>query len=151
MSQTYEAVLESPFTQLGVGRDRSMCQQVRNLLTQMHPNRTRIERRKNLRHPYPFLVVITPVDTDGVTPLGKTVTVVGKDLTDRGVGFFHQEPLPFRRAIVSFESGTDIALSVLIDLSWCRFTRQGWYESGGRFLQLAQINRTEEAELPASA
>ena len=23
----------------------------------------------------------------------------------------------------------------LIDLTWCRFTRQGWYESGGRFLE----------------
>ena len=121
MTPTYEAVHAPLADQAGGGRDQPVCRQVRNLLAQMHPNRTRLERRKDLRHPYPFLVEITPVDLDGVTPLGETLTVVGKDLTDRGIGFFHQEPLPFRRAIVSFESGTGFALSVLIDLSWCRF------------------------------
>jgi hypothetical protein len=27
-------------------------------------------------------------------------------------------------------------MGVLVDLKWCRFTRHGWYESGGRFLQI---------------
>jgi hypothetical protein len=38
--------------------------------------------------------------------------------------------------IVSLEVGADAWLGFLIDLSWCRFTKQGWYESGGRFRQV---------------
>jgi len=51
------------------------------------------------------------------------------------LGFYHPHPLPYRRMIVSLETGDGRWLSFLIDLTWCRFTKQGWYESGGRFLQ----------------
>ena len=37
--------------------------------------------------------------------------------------------------IVSLESRSGQWLGFLIDVTWCRFTKQGWYESGGRFLQ----------------
>jgi hypothetical protein len=62
--------------------------------------------------------------------------VVGKDLSDRGLGFFHPHPIPHRRAIVTLEDSSQRGVSLLIDLSWCRFTRHGWYDSGGRFLQI---------------
>ena len=39
--------------------------------------------------------------------------------------------------IASLESGSGQWFGFLIDVSWCRFTRHGWYESGGRFLQCA--------------
>jgi len=132
-------------------KEEAMRGRVRSLLARMHPARQGFERRTDLRHPYPFLVRITPVDDDGLTPIGETVSVVGKDLTDRGIGFFHQEPLPYRRAIVSFESGTEHALAMLIDLSWCRFTRHGWYDSGGRFLQCVDWDPTDTPELSATA
>ena len=25
-------------------------------------------------------------------------------------------------------------VNVVVDLTWCRFTREGWYDGGGRFL-----------------
>jgi hypothetical protein len=62
--------------------------------------------------------------------------VVGKDLSERGLGFYHQAPLPYRRAIVTLEDASGRVVSLLMDLSWCRFTRHGWYDSGGRFLKL---------------
>jgi hypothetical protein len=37
--------------------------------------------------------------------------------------------------IVSLETAGGTKLGFLIELSWCRFTRHGWYESGGRFRQ----------------
>jgi len=51
------------------------------------------------------------------------------------LGFYHPKPLPHRRMIASFEAGNGNWIAFLIDLNWCRFTRQHWYESGGRFLQ----------------
>ena len=39
--------------------------------------------------------------------------------------------------IATLESAAEERISFLIDLNWCRFTRHGWYESGGRFLDVA--------------
>ena len=38
--------------------------------------------------------------------------------------------------IASFECVDGTPLGLLLDVSWCRFVKQGWYESGGRFLQM---------------
>jgi len=37
--------------------------------------------------------------------------------------------------IASLEIGKGRWFGFLIDLNWCRFTKDGWYESGGRFIQ----------------
>jgi hypothetical protein len=109
--------------------------QVWGLLTTLYPKQRRSERRCDNRYPFPYLVRLTPVGDDGQTPCGESVVAVGKHLSERGLGFYHPHPLPYRRMIASLEAGNGQWLGFLIDLSWCRFTRQGWYESGGRFLQ----------------
>jgi hypothetical protein len=116
----------------------SLQHQVRSLLSQLHPRPSNVERRSETRYPYPYLVRLTPVDDDGTTPVGEPLVVVGKHVSESGMGFFHPEPLPFRYVIASFGDDPDSAISLLINLSWCRFARQGWYESGGRFLETAE-------------
>ena len=98
-------------------------------------SRSAIERRQDRRYPYPHLVRLTPAGRNGCTPVGPTVTVVGKNLSEHGMGFFHPQPLPDRRMIVSFDAGNGRWLGLLVDITWCRFKCTGWYESGGRFLQ----------------
>ena len=93
------------------------------------------ERRGEQRYPYPYLIHLTPVATDGVTPVGESLVVVGKHLSERGLGFYHPRPIAYRRVIASLETTGGARMAFLIDLNWCRFTRQGWYESGGRFLR----------------
>ena len=109
--------------------------QVLSLLTVLYPRNDLIERRRDARYPFPCLVHLTPVADDGFTPLDETVVVVGRHLSEHGLGFYHQIPLPHRRMIASLEVGKGRWFGFLIDLSWCRFTKDGWYESGGRFLQ----------------
>ena len=94
-----------------------------------------VERRRETRYPFPFLVNLAPVGEDGITPSGESVVVVGKHVSEQGLGFYHPQPLPHRRAIASLEGSRGDWFGFLIDLRWCRFTRHGWYESGGRFLQ----------------
>jgi len=108
--------------------------QVAEVISRLYPRPDRVERRKENRWPFPYLVHLTPVD-EALSPQGETVVVVGKHLSQRGLGFYHPHPLPHRRMVVSLETGDGRWLSFLIDLTWCRFTKQGWYESGGRFLQ----------------
>jgi hypothetical protein len=117
------------------GLDDEIRTQVWGLLTALYPRNDLIERRRDSRYPFPCLIHLTPVGRDGVTPEGKTVVVVGKHLSEHGFGFYHQAPLPHRRMIASLESKKGHWLGFLIDLNWCRFTKDGWYESGGRFLQ----------------
>jgi hypothetical protein len=109
--------------------------QVACLLTGLCPRNELTERRRDWRYPYPYLIHLTPVGRDGLTPTGETIVVPGKQISEHGLGFYHQQPLPYRRMIATLETGAGVRLAFLMDLSWCRFMRCGWYESGGRFLQ----------------
>ncbi len=111
--------------------------QVWGLLSALYPRNDLAERRRQQRYPFPYLVHLTPVARDGCTAFGEPIVVVGKHISEQGLGFYHPKPLPHRRMIASLEAGRGRWIGFLIDISWCRFTRQGWYESGGRFLEAA--------------
>jgi hypothetical protein len=114
--------------------DDDVRKQVWVLMSELYPKHEIWERRQENRYPFPYLIHLTPVADDGISPQGTSIAVVGKHLSDRGLGFYHPKPLPYRRMIASLESNGHW-FGFLVDLRWCRFTRQGWYESGGRFLQ----------------
>lgn len=114
---------------------RQVADEVRELLAQTQPTRRQLERRDHRRHPFPHLIQITPVD-DNHRVVGPVVGGCCKDISLRGVGFFHPEPLPFRKVVVTFETRDQKEVAMVVVLSWCRFTRSGWYESGGRFLKV---------------
>jgi len=109
--------------------------QVWGLLSTLYPRRQLVERRREHRYPYPCLLPLTPVAADGITPAGESVVVVGKHLSERGLSFYHTSPIPHRRVIASLETTHGTWVGFLVDLTWCRFTRHRWYESGGKFLQ----------------
>lgn len=119
----------------GTHADQDVRTQVWALLSTLYPKGEVFERRRENRYPFPYLIHLTPVGRDGTMAQGETIVVVGKHISERGLGFYHPKPLPYRRMIVSLEAGNGHWLGFLVDLSWCRFTRQGWYESGGRFLE----------------
>ncbi len=115
--------------------DEGVRSQVWRLLAGMYPNGNRIERRQEQRYPYPRLITLSPVGIDGVTPSGRSLTVAGKHLSEGGLGFFHPQPLSDRLVIASLEADDGRWLGFLLDIHRCRFTRNGWYESGGKFLR----------------
>ena len=114
--------------------DDAVRKQVWKLLSAVYPSGQLVERRSDQRYPYPRLITLRPMRRDGRTPAGAPITVVGKHLSERGLGFFHPEPLPQRLVMVSLDKGDGRGLSFLLDVHRCRFTPQGWYESGGRFV-----------------
>jgi hypothetical protein len=109
---------------------------VRKILAGVNPVILGSERRREKRYPFPYPAYLTPVGKDGVTSAGDTIVVLGKHLSDLGFDFYHRDPLPYRRAIVSFESARNHWVGVLLDLTWCRFGRHGWYDNGGRFISM---------------
>jgi hypothetical protein len=128
--------LESP-PERGGPVDNGVRSKVWGVLAAIFPRGGIRERRSEHRYPYPYLVYLTPIDKDGL-PEGESVVVVGKHLSEHGLGFYHPKPLPYRRMIATLEAADGEPASFLIDLAWCRFTRHGWYESGGRFLEVVE-------------
>jgi hypothetical protein len=124
----------APVKRRPIRPDDSVRTHIWRLLSAMYPHVQRPERRSEERFPYPRLVYLRPVSADGLTPLGETLVVAGKHLSERGLGFYHPSPLAHRRVIATLERVEDDWLSFLLDINWCRFNRHGWYESGGRFL-----------------
>ena len=77
------------------------------------------ERRSYGRIPLPLLLRVTPLDQTGQRLDELAVTVVGKDISPRGISFFHEQPLPHRRAIVAFEHPEVGSFAMEVDLGWC--------------------------------
>src|SRR5688572_6124158 len=76
-------------------------ERVQQVLAGAQPVLHGVERRREKRHPFPYPVYLTPVGRDGATPIGETIVVLGKHLSELGFDFYHRAPLPHRRAIVS--------------------------------------------------
>jgi hypothetical protein len=130
---------------LSAEHESHVRESVHKVMAATQPGSPRSERRREKRHPFPYPVYLTPVGRDGVTPVGETTVVLGKHLSDLGFDFYHRDPLPHRRAILSFEGGGGTWIGLLIDLSWCRFGRHGWYDNGGRFLGVVASPLNDES------
>lgn len=133
-TQLCEPTLRQPSASLA-HVDAEVRSQVWNLLSAMYPLNGALERRHDQRYAYPRLVQLSPVEPDGQTPTGSPLVVVGRSISEQGMGFFHPQPLANRLVIASLERCDGGWLSFLVDIHRCRFTRHGWYESGGRFLR----------------
>jgi hypothetical protein len=109
--------------------------QVWGLLASLYPRGNLVEKRSEQRFPYPYLIRLIPVGDDSAAPAGEPLVVVGKHLSEGGLGFYHPEPIVQRRVIAILETPSGARMAFLMKLTWCRFARQGWYESGGQFLR----------------
>src|SRR3954453_11968955 len=108
--------------------------QIEALLSRLHPAVSR-ERRHDDRIAIPVLFRLTPFDTDRQLLDQETLIVVGKNISRRGVSFYHEKPITHRRALIELaDPGVGIFVAE-IDVTWCRFTKPGWHESGGRLIR----------------
>jgi len=112
----------------------ALATQVESLLARLHPA-VPVERRRDIRYPIPVLFSLTPLDSDRQPIEAESVTVVGKNISRRGMSFYHERPLPHRWAVITLADPQIGNFTAEIDVSWCRFRRPGWYESGGRLLR----------------
>lgn len=106
---------------------------LRRLIHRLEHANAATDQRRERRYSFGALIHLTPVDEAGPN-LDRAVVTPGKSISSDGIGFYHRESLPFRKVVASLELSDDEWIGLLVDLSWCRFTRLGWYESGGRIL-----------------
>lgn len=89
------------------------------------------DRRRWRRVAFPYLLRLQALSGPEL-PCGSPITVVGRHLSEHGLNFYHREPVPARNVAVWLNDDPEIT-PLLLDISWCRFIRDGWYEIGGRF------------------
>jgi hypothetical protein len=111
-----------------------LANQVESLLSRLSPS-VSPERRRDERFAIPVLFRVTPLDADRQLIESEALIVVGKNISRRGFSFYHERPLAHRRAIIALAQPGLGIFSAEIDVSWCRFRRPGWYESGGRLVR----------------
>ncbi len=80
-------------------------------------------------------LLITPLDESGDWPAGEPFPVSGRDISLTGISFLHEEPLAARKVAVTVYPPAGPPGSVVTLLRWCRFRRDGVYQSGGQFLR----------------
>jgi hypothetical protein len=107
---------------------------VHSALSAVEPRQRTSERRREKRHPYPYPIHLTPYGDDGRPRPDRTFVVIGKHLSDHGLDFYCRQPLAAKRVIASLDGGREGWIGLVLELSWCRFGRHGWYDNGGRFL-----------------
>lgn len=115
-------------------RQDRIAASVATALAAAQPCRRPLERRRESRHPFPYPLHLTPYTADGRPDVARTFVVIGKHLAPHGLDFYSREPLAERRVIVSLDAGCEEWIGLVVELTWCRFSRHGWYDNGGRFV-----------------
>jgi hypothetical protein len=132
-------------------RQDRIAELVDSAVTAIEPTRRPTERRREARYPYPYPLHVTPIAEDGTAAGDDTFVVIGKHLAPHGVDFYSRQPLAYRRVIVSLDCGVEGWIGLLVELTWCRFGRHGWYDNGGRFLAVVPSPLTDFDDRPRAA
>ncbi|NLE39438.1 MAG: hypothetical protein GX621_15560, partial [Pirellulaceae bacterium] len=72
--------------------DEAIRSRISSFLTTFRPRTTSVERRSDQRYSFPHLIHLTPVHADDTPIQEEMIVVVGKDISARGLGFFHTKP-----------------------------------------------------------
>lgn len=135
MSTAAALPCEVPFS-FRSAQDQRVCDCVWKILQKWRHRPQGRDRRFDRRESFPYPIDIIPVASDGRVLHEEGIVVLGKHLSERGLDFYYQAPLPYRRVVASWECPGGDRAALLLDLRWCRCTKRGWYENGGRFLQV---------------
>jgi len=131
-------------------KDR-IAELVESAVLAIEPTRRSVERRREARYPYPYPLHVTPIAGGGVADVHETFVVIGKHLAPHGIDFYSRQPLAHRRVIISLDCGLEGWIGLLVELTWCRFGRHGWYDNGGRFLGVVPSPLAEFDDSPRAA
>jgi hypothetical protein len=117
-----------------------------------HSSPPLMESRSHHRVRYDKPLVLTPMDPHSHGPAGEPRLVQGRDISLGGCSFCHIDPLPCGRVALTFGLEDERPVTFMLRLTWCRFTQDGLYQSGGKFLKPVDLPNgpgTEWRTLPS--
>ena len=130
-----DAAKPCPVTEPGPERWREVSACVAMLLESCSNVQVPVEKRSLRRYPFRRPLTITPVETrTGRPDHAKSFAAFGLDISATGIGFLARQLVPARKAVVTCDGPENRPVSILFEPRWVRFTRGGWYQTGGRLL-----------------
>lgn len=103
-----------------------------NRLLNSPPNGTGLNQRASVRSPFFGPVTIT-LGSDHFPRF----SAFARDLSPVGIGLLHIMPLDRGEVVVHLSAGHESPIAMRTQIIWCEDCGEGWYISGGRFLDLA--------------
>lgn len=101
-----------------------------------------LERRREPRQPLRVPINLRPAQTRGLTILSDAAAppflALTCNISQGGVGFVHDEPLPAQQLLAEFDVGDDEPLLLLVESCWTVATAPRAYRSGVRTLGVAR-------------
>ena len=88
--------------------------------------------RKAHRLPLDAQIQVRGLD-EQLNPVGGDLTVRARDISSDGISFRHEGPMPYRFVEVILDTAKG-PKPHRVRLTWCRYSVEGCYVSGGRFL-----------------
>jgi len=108
------------------------------LVASWHSSFGSLHSRRWHRVAYTKSLLITPLNDVTEQPSERAFVAQARDISLSGISFCHPQPLASRKVVVRFRAEDPIAgEGILAVLRWCRFRRDGCYQSGGQFLRRA--------------
>ena len=93
-----------------------------------------VQMRRYHRLPFKQPLLLTALDDRTGETIGEPIHVFGRDISDGGLSIEHEGPLTCCRAALTLSDGSGRSETLVVRLTWCRFTRRGTYQSGGPFV-----------------
>jgi hypothetical protein len=116
--------------QLGV-LDRKRVREIVHQLLDEARAQELTDRRAEMRHPF-----FAPVDVQFHD--ANHLSAFSREISPLGIGLLHNAPLAPETVTIRLRGPGGTPLSVQTQILWCKPCGEGWYLSGGRFLQLLQ-------------
>jgi hypothetical protein len=111
------------------------------IVASWHSSFGSLHSRRWHRVAYDKPLLITPLDDATERPSERTFVVRARDLSLSGLSFCHPRPLASRKVIVRFrDEDLGAGEGILAILRWCRFRRDGSYQSGGQFVRSVPLD-----------
>jgi hypothetical protein len=96
-----------------------------------------VEKRAHRRFPFRKPITVTPVNNHSGRPDRlKSFSAFGIDISTCGICFLARHLVPARKAVLSAEGPSGELVTLLFEPRWVRFTRGGWYQTGGRLVEV---------------
>lgn len=93
------------------------------------------EQRRERRIPYLDVVTISPAGQPG-----EKLSAFARDLSPGGIGLVHRMPIALEEAVVTLKLPRGRTAAMVTQIVWCREFADGWYASGGRFLDVLETD-----------
>ncbi len=116
-------------TQMGT-LDRKRVREIVHQLLDEARAQELTDRRAEMRHPY-----FAPVD---VRMNDTHLSAFAREISPLGIGLLHNAPLPAEVVTIRLRGPQGTNLAIQTQILWCKPCGEGWYLSGGRFLNLLE-------------